>query len=152
MLAGSECTRTRSPDQQQGPPLHIVLLCSTTKRAPLEKLCEGGKRALLFVCVLNVLYPLRLLWIRNTACLAQEAVKEEQRARWAAEAHLQPHASADGGHAGGEHEAAAEQEEVRAAQAERKMLADEVQALTNELRSVQARRGHAGAGNPMAVQ
>lgn len=76
-------------------------------------------------------------------------MEEEQRARRAAEARLQPHASADGGHADGgrEHGPAAEQQEVRAAQAERKMLADEVQALTDELRSVQARRSRAGGGS-----
>jgi len=37
--------------------------------------------------------------------------------------------------------AVAQAEELRAAQHERKMLADEVQALTNELRSAQARSG-----------
>ena len=78
---------------------------------------------------------------------------EEQRARLAAEARLLPDASAEAGHADGGrgHGLAAEQEEVRAAQAERKMLADEVQALTNELRSVQARRSSAEVVNSVAV-
>lgn len=55
---------------------------------------------------------------------------------------LQEAAVASGGQA--EHAgpaAVAQAEELRAAQHERKMLADEVQALTNELRSAQARSG-----------